>query len=80
MTIAAVDVEGLASVIWVSLLAGVGITVVFSFIVVGSERSAAARRDGRGADAATYAVIAGLAFALFLAGVIFGVNVMLSKD
>jgi hypothetical protein len=76
---AAVDLEGLAEVVWVSLLAGVGITVVFSLVVLGGARSATARRDGRGGEAVAYAALGLLAFAVFLTGVVLGVNVMVSK-
>jgi hypothetical protein len=77
--LAAVDTAGLVEVIWVSLLAGTGVTVTFSLVVLGSARSADARRRGRETAATGYAVIAALAFLAFLAGVVFGVNVMLSK-
>jgi len=77
--LAAVDVAGLAEVVWVSLLAGVGVTLTYSFVVLGTGRSAEARRTGRSTAATAYAVLAGLALLVFVAGVVFGVNVMLSK-
>jgi hypothetical protein len=80
MPIAAVDVEGLLEVVWVSVLAGSGITVAFSLVVLGGARSAASRREGRGGAAVAFGAIAAIAFAIFVAAVVFGVNVMLSKD
>jgi hypothetical protein len=77
--LAAVDVGGLVEVVWVSLLAGVGVTLTFSLVVLGSGRSAEARRTGRSSAATAYAGLAALAFLVFVAGVVFGVNVMLSK-
>ena len=77
---AAIDGAGLLEVVWVSLLAGVGVTLTYSLVVLGIGRSAAARRDGNEAAATAYALLAALAFAVFAAGVVFGVNVMLSKD
>ena len=77
---AAVDAAGLLEVIWVSLVAGIGITTVFSLVVLGGARSAEARRGGRTRAATGYAVLAALAFALFALGVAFGVQIMLSKD
>jgi len=77
--VAAVDAAGLFEVIWVSLLAGVGITTVFSLVVLSGARSAEARRGGRARAATVYAVFAVLAFVLFAGGVVFGVNIMLSK-
>jgi hypothetical protein len=77
---AEVDAAGLVEVVWVSLLAGVGVTLTFSLIVLGGARSATARRAGRGGEALAYAGLTAVAFAVFVAGVVFGVNIMLSKD
>ena len=77
---AAIDGAGLLEVVWVSLLAGVGVTLTYSLVVLGIGRSSAARREGNDSAATAYAVLAALAFAVFAAGVVFGVNVMLSKD
>jgi hypothetical protein len=76
---AAVDVGALVEVVWVSLLAGVGVTLTFSLVVLGTGRSAEARRTGRSPAANAYAGLAALAFLVFVVGVVFGVNVMLSK-
>jgi hypothetical protein len=76
---AAVDVGALVEVIWVSVLAGVGVSLTFSLVVLGSARSVAARRDGNDGAATAYAAIAVLAFGVFLAGLVLGVNIMLSK-
>jgi hypothetical protein len=78
--VAAIDGAGLVEVVWVSLLAGVGVTLTFSLVVLGTGRSAAARREGNERAATGYALIAALAFAIFAVGVVFGVNIMLSKD
>ena len=76
---AAIDGAGLLEVVWVSLLAGIGVTLMFSLVVLGSGRSERSRRSGHGSAATVYGALAVLAFAVFLAGVVFGVNVMLSK-
>ncbi len=80
MRIAAVDAAGLVEVLWVSLLAGVSVTLTFSLIVLGSLRSASARRTGDEGAALAYAALAIFALAVFVVGVVFGVNIMLSKD
>ena len=80
MRLAAIDVGGLADVIWVSLVAGVFVSASFSLVVLGGARSADARRSGRDAAAAVYAGLAVLAFLAFAAAVGFGVQIMLSKD
>jgi hypothetical protein len=77
---AAVDTAGLLEVLWVSLLAGVGVTLTFSLIVLGSVRSTTARRNGSDGAALAYGALTAVALVVFVAGVIFGVNIMLSKD
>jgi hypothetical protein len=76
---AIVDVDQLLEVVWVSLLAGVGVTTVFSLVILGGARSAEARRTGREGAAMVYAALAALAFALFAAAVVVGVIIMLRK-
>jgi hypothetical protein len=76
----AVKAGDIFEVVGVSLMAGVFVTVAFSFVVLGMARSAEAARGGRGSAAIGYAGLAVLAFALFAAAVGFGVHVMLSKD
>jgi hypothetical protein len=75
----AVGAGELLEVLWVALVAGVGVTVIFSFVVLGSARSAEARRAGRDGQATVYAGFALLAFLLFAAIVAFGVRSMLAK-
>jgi hypothetical protein len=70
----------LLEVVWVSALAGVGITLAFSLVVLGGGRSMEARRAGREAAANGYALLAVLAIVAFLAAVVLGVNIMLAKD
>jgi hypothetical protein len=69
----------LLEVIWVSLLAGVGVTAIYSLVIYSSGRAADARRAGNGTASAVYGALAVLAFAVFLAGVITGVTIMLNK-
>ena len=78
--LAAVELSQLLDVVWVSLLAGVMSTTLFSVVVLASGRSAEARRAGRGSASTAYVALAVLAFLLFAALVVYGVNVMLSKD
>jgi hypothetical protein len=77
---AAVEAGDILEVIWVSLAAGVFVTTAYSIVVLGSARSAEARRSGDGTAALVWAGIAVLAFAAFAATVVFGVHIMLSKD
>jgi uncharacterized membrane protein len=77
---AAVNAGDLVEVLWASLLAGVGVTLTFSLIVFGSVRGATARRAGQEVQALAYGALTVLALAVFVAGVVFGLNIMLSKD
>ncbi len=79
MTVFAVDGHLLWQVVWVSVLAGVGISALFSFVIVGAARAGEARRAGRGGAALGYAGFAVLAFALFAVGVALGVQTMIEK-
>ena len=76
---AAVAWGDLLEVIWVSALAGVGITAIYSLVIYSSGRASDARREGNGSAAAVYGALAVLAFVTFAAGVITGVTIMLNK-
>ena len=75
--VAAIDFHALGQVIWVSFVAGVGVTVLYSFVIYSSGKSAEARRAGNGG--ALYASLAVLAMLVFAVAVVVGVTVMLSK-
>jgi hypothetical protein len=75
----AVETGQLVEVLWVSLLAGVGVTACFSVVVLTSARSAEARRGGRDGAAFAYGALAALAFLVFAAVVVLGVRTMLAK-
>jgi hypothetical protein len=66
-------------VIWVSLAAAVFVSIAYSVVVLGMARSADAARRGRGTMAVAHAALAVVAFAAFMAAVVAGVNIMLSK-
>ncbi len=77
--VAAIEWDKLVQVIWVSLLAGVGVTAVFSVVIFGGARAHEARRDGNGGTATLYTALTVAAFLIFLGGVVFGVTVILNK-
>jgi hypothetical protein len=79
MTLFAVDTHLLVNVIWVSLVAGVGISALFSFVLLAGARAGDARRMGKDGAAAGYVVLASLAFLLFAGGVVLGVQAMVTK-
>jgi hypothetical protein len=77
---AAVEAGDIFEVIWVSLIAGVVVSVTYSCVVLGSARSADARRNGQGTSALLWGGVALIAFAAFAATVVFGVHTMLAKS
>ena len=79
MLVLAVDVHLLWQVVWVSALCGVGISALFSFVIVGGARAGEARRVGNTGAAFAYGLLAVAAFVLFAAGVVLGVQTMLTK-
>ncbi|MEX1142147.1 MAG: hypothetical protein WD993_04570 [Thermoleophilaceae bacterium] len=74
-----VDVGGLIEVIWASLLAGVGICVVFALVIVGYARAVDMSREDRPVAALAYLAVMVIAFAGVLAMAAFGIAVMASK-
>ena len=79
MTLFAVDTHLLWQVIWVSFAAGIGISVLFSLVILGGARVADSRRDGHGGAATAWAALAAVAFLLFAGGVALGVQEMITK-
>ena len=74
-----VDTHALLSVIVASLLAGVGVTVVFSLVIVAATRSAELERAGSRAGAVILAALSVIGVSACLAGIAFGIHVMASK-
>jgi hypothetical protein len=75
----AVDTHLLWDVIWVSFAAGLGISVLFSLVILGGARAADSRRTGHAGAAAGWAALSAVAFLLFAAGVALGVQEMATK-
>ena len=74
-----VQAGDIVEVIWVSLAAAIIVSTTFSLVVLGLARSADAARRGDGTVALAFAGLAVVAFGLFAATVVIGVNIMLSK-
>jgi hypothetical protein len=78
--VAAIEVWTLLEVVYVSILAGVGVTALFSFVILAGARSADAQRKGDRSHALLYTALAALCLLAFLAVLVIGVQIMLSKD
>jgi hypothetical protein len=74
-----IDVGDLVNVIWTSIVAGLGVCIVFSLAIVGFARATDMRRAGNGVAMTAYLALALVAFAAVMALVIYGVIVMTAK-
>jgi TRAP-type C4-dicarboxylate transport system permease small subunit len=74
-----VDWSDLLQTIGASIVAGIGITIAFSVVIWGGARFADLRREGRTAEAGLPLTVSGLALAVVVAGVVFGIVVMTAK-
>ena len=74
-----VELGQIVEVIWVSMVAGVAITAIFSLLVLGTARYAEARRVHHRGAAVAYGLLAALSLVVFAAVVVLGVQIMLSK-
>jgi hypothetical protein len=79
MTVFAVESHLLIEVVWVSFLACIGISVLFSLVIVGAARAGDARKAGRSLAAAPWLLLAVVCFALFAAGIVLGVHAMVQR-
>ena len=77
--LASVDGGLLLEVVWVSIVSGIVVSVLFSLVVLFGARSAESRRSSRAGAAMVYATLSVLAFAAFGALVAYSVHIMLSK-
>ncbi|MDP8943541.1 MAG: hypothetical protein M3N16_05420 [Actinomycetota bacterium] len=76
---AIVDTGALLKVIVASLVAGVGVTAVFSLAIAGVVRFTDLRRDGRPLEAAAFALVGSVALAASVGTVALGIAVMVRK-
>jgi hypothetical protein len=68
-----VDTDALLQVIWVSLIAGVGVPSCFALAILGSTRAIEFGRNGRPAEAAVFAIVGVLGLAVVIASIVFGI-------
>ena len=74
-----VETKDLLETVAASLIAGVGVTIVFSIAVYGATRFADLSRDQRPGAAGAAIVLAAVAFATCIAAMVLGIVVMTSK-
>ena len=71
-----VDWHALLQVIWVSLLAGVGVTAAYGFALLGTTRALESGREGRLGGAVSYAVVGVIGLAIVIAAIVFGILIL----
>ncbi len=71
-----VDTDALLTVVWVSLLAGIGVTAAYGFAILGAVRALELGRAGRAGEAAIFGVVGVLGAATTIAAIVFGIFVL----
>jgi t-SNARE complex subunit (syntaxin) len=71
-----VDWHAILQVIWVSLLAGVGVTASYGFGLLGTTRAIEYARDGRAAEAVAYAAVAVVGLVIVVGAIVFGIVIL----
>jgi hypothetical protein len=79
MTLAVIEVEALLEVVVAALVAGVGVTVIFSLVIYFATRASELRQNDAPVLALFLGGIAALGLVACLAGVAFGIHVMTQK-
>ena len=78
--IAAVDTDALLELAWVAPLAVLTVTIAWALVIRGTTLALEARRNGRSVAAALHGLVAVAGGALFMAALVFGLLIMISKD
>ncbi len=73
------DVGQLAQVIEAALIAGVGVSIAFSFVIRGAVRAGEHRQQAQMVRAGAYVLLATISLLAVLGAIAFAVTVMLSK-
>lgn len=75
----AVEWGKVVEVLWVSAVAGIGVTMLFALTLLGATRAVDLRRNGRTAAASAYGALMAVAGTGVAAAVVFGIVVMTQK-
>jgi predicted metal-binding membrane protein len=68
-----VDTDALLQVVWVSLIAGVGVPSCYALAILGTTRALEFARNGRPVEATAFAVVGVLGLAVVIASIVFGI-------
>jgi hypothetical protein len=73
-----VDTDALLQVIWVSLLAGVGVPSCYALAILGSTRAVEFARNGRPVEAVAFSIVGVLGLAVVIASIVFGILTLIN--
>ena len=73
-----VDTDALLQVIWVSLIAGVGVPSCFALAILGSTRAVELGRNGRPVEAVLFGVVGVLGLGVVIASIVFGILTLIN--
>jgi hypothetical protein len=76
---AIVDGGALIQVAWVSLASGLGVTAAYAIAIVGASRAVELGRNGRGVEAAIFAIVGLVALTAVLTAIVVGIVVLSDK-
>ena len=71
-----VDTDALLTVVWASLLAGIGVTAAYGFAILGGVRAIELGRSGRAGEAAIFALVGVAGAATTIAAIVYGIMVV----
>ena len=71
-----VDWDAIVQVIWVSLLAGVGVTAAYGFALLGTTRALESGRAGNTGGAVAYGVVGVIGMAIVIGAIVFGILIL----
>ena len=80
MIFAAINTHALVKMLYTSVVAGVGVAVVFSFAILGATRSSEMRRERRTGAAAAYTALAAAGLIVAAGMVVFGLTLVAHKS
>ena len=71
-----VDTDALLTVVWASLLAGIGVTAAYGLAILGGVRAIELGRSGRAGEAAIFALVGVAGAATTIAAIVYGIIVV----
>jgi hypothetical protein len=74
-----VDTGDLLEVVWVSLVAGIGVTAAFGLAIVGSTRAMELGRAGRPGEALLFGAMGAVSMVAVLGAIVYGIVVLTDK-